>query len=110
MGKKAGRLKPEATTAADSLVERLNAWVPARSRKMFGGYGIFSDDKMFALINSGGTIFLKVGDANRSDFEAVGSDQHGKMPYFELPEDVLKSDAKLREWSEAAIAVSRSPK
>ena len=42
-----------------------------RSRSMFGGVGIYSGDLFFALID-GDTLYLKVGDSNRGDFEARG--------------------------------------
>ena len=35
---------------------------------MFGGYGIFADGTMFALIDSGGRQFLRVDDASKSSF------------------------------------------
>ena len=40
-----------------------------RHRRMFGGYGIFFDDLMFALI-ANDTLYIKVDDTNRANFEA----------------------------------------
>ena len=44
------------------------------SRAMFGGYGIFHYDKMFALI-AGSRLYFKVGDSNIGSFERAGSPQ-----------------------------------
>ena len=59
------------------------------SKKMFGGYGISHDEKMFALVNSKGEIYLKTDESIKEKFKTVGSHQHGRTPYFSLPEDLL---------------------
>lgn len=39
---------------------------------------------MFGPINPHGLVPLKVTDANRERFEAVGADKHVRMPYLEV--------------------------
>ena len=88
------------------------------SRSMFGGVGIYSGGLFFALI-AGETLYLKVDDGNRADFEAIGmgpfrpfDDEH-VMHYYELPADLLEDTDRLRPWVEGAIAVAhraRKPK
>ena len=75
-----------------------------RSRAMFGGYGIFHYDKMFALI-AGSRLYFKVGDSNIESFEKAGSPQFRTMPYYEVPADVLEDSNRFTEWALAAIAV-----
>ena len=41
-----------------------------RGKSMFGGVGIYSGELFFALLDND-TLFLKVDDSNRGDFEAT---------------------------------------
>ena len=45
---------------------------PARAKAMFGGYGVFLDDQMFAKISSKGVVALKADKENLPAFEAAG--------------------------------------
>ena len=76
-------------------------------KKMFGGYGIFEDGAMFALI-SGSELYFKADDSNRAGYEVMGSAKFGKMPYFRVPDDVLDDQPALHRMIEEAIAVSRA--
>ncbi|MCR9254264.1 MAG: TfoX/Sxy family protein, partial [bacterium] len=67
--------------------------------KMFGGHGIFCDQKMFLIVDSAGSAFFKVTDSTRVKFEEHHSVQHSKMPYFSIPDVVLNDSANLKEWA-----------
>jgi DNA transformation protein len=77
------------------------------SRAMFGGWGIFNEGRMFALI-AGNTLYFKVDDSNRADYEAAGSERFAPMPYYEVPADVLEDESALRGWLDAALKVAHS--
>ena len=101
----------------DYVVEQLGRVMPVRAKAMFGGYGIYADEVFFALLSSNETLYLKVDDTNRADFERIGMGafqpySEGKaMPYYELPADILEDTDALRPWLEKALAVARrSPK
>lgn len=108
MGQKGSKLSEASTEAAESFVKRLAPLGDIKSRKMFGGYGIFHNGTMFALVDSHGTICLKVTDKNRKQFEDAGSARHGKMPYYEVPTEVLEDEDRLREWSQESIQIANS--
>ena len=83
---------------------------------MFGGVGIYAHDAFFALI-AGDTVYLKVDDTNRADFEARGLgpfrpfDEHGEvMSYYALDESILEDLDELRRWSDKAIAIAKAKK
>lgn len=103
MGKKGDRLTNEASDFCQALLPRLQAAGEVSARKMFGGYGIFNQGKMFALINSSAALFLKADDENRQAFLEAGSQQHGKMPYFEVPQSVFDDDEQLAQWAARSI-------
>lgn len=110
MGKKGEKRSGEAKAAADELVGRLSSMDGVSAKGMFGGYGVFDDGVMFALVNRAGVLHLRVTDDTVADFVERGADRHGKMPYYEIPEDVLNDDATLRAWAMAAAAGARAEK
>ncbi len=110
MGKKGDRLTAKSTLVAEDFVRRLAPLGEVSGKKMFGGFGIFESGTMFALVGSSGQLFLKVDDSNRKDFETAGSDQHGRMPYFSLPDEVLGRDVEPREWASRAIETAHRAK
>jgi DNA transformation protein and related proteins len=54
------------------VLEQLGRVAPVTSRAMFGGVGVYSGGLFFALM-AGDTLYLKVDDSNRADFEAAGT-------------------------------------
>ena len=96
------------------VLEQLQRTLPAiRSRSMFGGVGIYSEDLFFALIDDQ-SLYFKVNDASRGDFEARGMGpfrpfgEGGEvMQYYEVPTDLLDDPDALRPWAEKAVAVAR---
>ncbi|HSU16004.1 TfoX/Sxy family protein [Longimicrobium sp.] len=99
----------------DFVLEQLARVAPAVThRRMFGGVGIYSDGLFFAVLDDD-TIFLKVDDSNRGDFEAAGMGpfapfEDGRMiiRYYELPADLLEDADALRPWVLKAIDVARA--
>jgi DNA transformation protein len=83
---------------------------------MFGGVGIYAGDLFFALI-ADDTLYFKVDDSNRPDFEARGmgpfrpyGDERDKMQYYEVPAELLDDPEVLGPWAERAIAVAATKK
>lgn len=94
----------------DYVLEQLGRVVPVTYRSMFGGGGVYSGGLIFGLL-AGETVYLKVDDGNRADFEAIGSGPFRPfgdeaMGYYELPADLLEDPDRLRPWVEGALAVS----
>lgn len=83
-----------------------------RGRAMFGGVGIYSGELFFALIDDD-TVYFKVDETNRPDFEARGMGPfrpmgpEGVMQYYALPDELLEDPETLRIWVERALAVAR---
>ena len=78
----------------------------AQALRFFGG----TEYAMFALITSEGKIHLKADPSNLKRFEDAGSEKHGKMPYFEVPQNVLKNKQKLHEWARDSIDIAHASK
>ncbi len=96
------------------VLEQLGRVAPAvTSRAMFGGVGVYSGGLFFALLDDD-TLYLKVDDTNRADFESAGTgpfrpfgDDRDVMQYYELPAELLEDADQLRPWVEKAIEVAR---
>jgi len=91
----------------DYILDLLTAIHPVSDRKMFGGIGIFIEEGMFALITSADVFHFKVDDSNRDDFEEAGMNRFGRMPYYQVPEEVLENQDELRIWMNKAMEVAR---
>lgn len=106
MGTKGARRNAAGIEAAAVLVTTLEPLGGITSRAMFGGHGIFSDDVMFAIVDSEGRIYLRADATTALAFEAAGSTQHARMPYWEVPEPVREDPDQLREWASTAAEVA----
>lgn len=81
-----------------------------RARAMFGGYGLYYEDIMFAL-TADDVLYLKTGDNNRSEVEArklkpFSYERGGStitMSYHEAPVDALDDSDEIAIWARAAI-------
>jgi DNA transformation protein len=87
-----------------------------RARSMFGGVGIYGGDRFFALI-ADDTLYFKVDDSNRPDFEAAGSGPfrpYGEagevMQYYRVPDELLEDADALRPWADKALRVAQRAK
>ena len=92
---------------------------PVSARRMFGGVGLFHSGIMFGLI-ARDELFLKVGEANRSAYEAAGEapfsyeTKHGSHTigsYWRCPPDLRDDAETLQVWArqavEAAVTAAR---
>jgi DNA transformation protein len=97
------------------IVERLEKAGKVRSRRMFGGVGLYVDDAFCAIIGSdAGQLFLKADDSTRADYEREGmrifGTPKGTMSYYAVPDRVFEDPKLLRKWVRAAVAVAKRAK
>ncbi len=107
MGKKGDKLTQQSVLAAETILHDLSVIKDVTSKKMFGGHGIFHEDKMFGIIDSKGQAFLKADDTNMADFEAYDSKKHSRMPYYAIPIKVLRNKKELVQWANKSIRASK---
>jgi DNA transformation protein len=87
--------------------------VPVRTRRMFGGLGIYVGELMFALAFDG-EIFLKTSDQTRPHFVAAGSEpfryaarsRERETGYWKLPAAAFDDGDALRRFSDLALAAA----
>lgn len=93
-------------------LEQLRLVPNVTGRRMFGGYSLYSDGSIFALIAED-VLYFKTDESNRPDYEAAGmpafdpgGDDH-PMRYHAVPADILEDPERLRLWAERSVAISR---
>lgn len=99
------------------VLQQLNQVAPVMARAMFGGYGLYINGLMVALI-ANDVVYFKVNDSNREDFLAAGMQPFtykGKhkpiqMSYYQLPDTVWDDVESLMIWVEKAHAAARQEK
>jgi DNA transformation protein len=85
-------------------------------RRMFGGAGVFADGIMFALV-SDDTLYFKVDETTRADFEAEGmgaftyATKDGRntlVSYWRAPERLFDEPDEMLAWARKALTIARS--
>ena len=84
-----------------------------KARAMFGGWGIYQRETMFAIVVAD-RLYLKADDATRSEFLALRLEPftyvaRGKtitLQYFEAPAEVFESPEAMQNWSRLAIGAA----
>ena len=92
------------------LLELMQPLGPVSAKAMFGGYGIYIGDLMFALV-ADDVLYLKTDDENLPDFEQRSLqpfryERNGKaynMSYSEAPAEVMDDAETMRLWAGKAI-------
>jgi DNA transformation protein and related proteins len=105
MGIKGGKQNQESVISADLFLEKLQPIGDIKSKRMFGGHGIFYKGNMFAIIDSRGQSYLKVDESTRAEFEKRGSHKHSRMPYYSVPNDVIMNQDELIRWTLKCIEI-----
>jgi DNA transformation protein len=107
----------EAKAFKDGVVNHLNQVAPVTARAMFGGYGLYCEGLMFALI-ADETLYFKVDAVNQSHFTEAGMGpftyyRNGKamaMSYYQLPPSLYSDLGLLHDWVEASVGAARRAK
>ncbi len=89
------------------LLEQLAPLGDVRARAMFGGFGIYRGERMFALV-ADDALYIKVDDVSRAEFEArkllpFRYETRGEtklMSYWQPPAEAMDDREMLCEWAQ----------
>jgi DNA transformation protein len=95
------------------VLDQLAALGDVSTRRMFGAVGLYCDEHFFAIIDND-TLYFKVDEATRPDYEARGMGAFRpyadrpevSMTYFEVPADALEDPGELIQWARRSVAVA----
>src|SRR5919106_6037875 len=93
-----GRLRSMrvSTSFREFVLDQMAGLDGLRARAMFGGVGLYANDVFFGIL-AADTLYLKVDDSNRGQYEAEGmtafqpyADKPMSMSYYQVPARVLE--------------------
>jgi DNA transformation protein len=94
------------------VLEQLACVESIQARAMFGCVGLYANDVFFGIL-AADTLYLKVDDSNRGQYEAEGMTAFqpyaGKamsMFYSQVPARVLEDGDELTAWARASVPVA----
>ena len=93
------------------VVEQLAGLGRVRSKRMFGGVGLYCDELFFGLIDDD-VLYLKADDSNRDEFTARGmkpfqpfrDKPEYSMSYYQVPAETIEDAEDLVRWARKAVA------
>jgi DNA transformation protein len=105
---------PKRSEFVEHVVETMRRFGQVDAKSMFGGWGLYRDGVIFALIAED-TLYLKTDAENRADFDARGLgpfvfvQKDGDTiatSYCRAPEDALESPDAMAEWARLGYAAA----
>ena len=95
------------------VLEQLAGLGHVTPRRMFGGIGLYHEERFFGLI-AGDTLYFKANDSNRGDYEARGMGRfrpfpdkpYWSMTYYEVPADTLEDADECAVWARKSVAIA----
>jgi DNA transformation protein and related proteins len=104
---------PVSSTYRTYILEQLSPLGSVTARPMFGGLGLYHDGRFFGLVDDD-TLYLKVDDTSRADYERAGmgpfrpsAEEGPTLGYYQVPAEVLEDRMVLRDWAATAVEVAR---
>ncbi|MBI3480386.1 MAG: TfoX/Sxy family protein [Nitrosomonadales bacterium] len=97
----------------DYAVELMAGWAPVSARRMFGGYGLYREGLMFALIVDD-ELFFKTDKDSVAQFERMDShpfvyvskSRNVQLSYWSAPGGSLESPAEMSGWCQSAYGAA----
>lgn len=97
----------------DYVVGLMAGWAAVSVRRMFGGYGLYREGLMFALIVDD-ELFIKTDAENLARLERAGSrpfvyqnkSRTVQLSYWSAPPASLDSPAEMGEWCQSAYGAA----
>lgn len=97
----------------DYLSELLAPLGRIRVKAMFGGHGIYCDERFFAIVIAD-TLYLKADDQTRDTFTKAGQKPfvfvmrgvEQSMSYYTAPAEALDDFDEMRPWAQMALAAA----
>jgi DNA transformation protein and related proteins len=95
------------------VLEQLAGLGHISPRRLFGGVGLYHEDRIFGLVFRD-ILYFKVDDSTRSDYETRGMDRFRpyadkplwSMTYYAVPADILEDADECTQWARKSFGVA----
>ena len=102
---------------ADQIAEMFSAYGPVQTKRMFSGFGLYSEGVCFCLCLRGGEFYFKADETNIPRFQADGCKpfsysqrRSGKVvtvnSFWRMPDRLHDDPDELADWTRQAVAVA----
>jgi DNA transformation protein len=101
------------TSLANYVVEQLGFLGRISSRAIFGGIGVFHEERLLGIVIEG-ALYLHTGETNLNDYVSRGMSQFKPYPnafdlttdHHRVPADVLSDGEQLKLWGKRALSAA----
>lgn len=101
----------------DAIAEMFSAYGAIQSKRMFSGFGLYSEGVCFCLVLRGGEFYFKADETTAPRFEAEGCKpfsysqrRSGKvvtvLSFWQMPERLYDDPDELADWTRQAVVVA----
>jgi DNA transformation protein and related proteins len=101
----------------DAIAEMFSAYGPIQLKRMFSGFGLYSEGVCFCLVLRGGEFYFKVDETSAPRFETEGCKpfsysqrRSGKVvtvnSFWQMPERLYDDPDELADWTRQAVVVA----
>ena len=105
---------PKSNEFIEFILEMLQLFGSVIAKPMFGGYGLYLDGVMFALV-ADDTLYFKADEISKHEFinrglSAFSYSKSGtlyKMAYYSAPDEVLEDMELMSVWAQQAYAAAQ---
>ena len=102
---------------AEAIAEMFSAYGPIQLKRMFSGFGLYSEGVCFCLVLRGGEFYFKADETTAPRFEAEGCKpfsysqrRSGKvvtvLSFWQMPERLYDDPDELADWTRQAVVVA----
>ena len=96
----------------DYVLDQLQYLENVEARRMFGGYGLYRDEKFFGIIHKG-KLYFKVDEATVREYRRRKmkpfrpNARQTLKSYYQVPQDAVEDMDMLCEWAVQAVECER---
>jgi DNA transformation protein len=101
----------------DAIAEMFSAYGPIQMKRMFSGFGLYSEGVCFCLVLRGGEFYFKADETTAPRFEAerckpfsYSQRRSGKvvtvLSFWQMPERLYDDPDELADWTRQAVTVA----